>query len=144
MAGHDGGIARLIHINGLPGIGKSSVAEAFVRRRPLALVVEIDLLRTQLGHWEERPESKLVARELAMALIDSHLGSGHDVVVPQFLGRVEFIERLEGAASAAGASFVEVMLVGESASAVERFRERRALLAGRSHPEGDVAESEVE
>ncbi|MCP4959040.1 MAG: hypothetical protein GY925_07180 [Actinomycetia bacterium] len=77
-------------------------------------------------------------------MIDSHLGSGHDVVVPQFLGRVEFIERLERAALAAGVAFVEVMLVGESASAVARFGARREFLAGRSHPEGDVAESEVE
>ena len=125
-------------------MGKSSLAEEFAKGRPLALVVDIDLLRTQLGQWKERPESRLVARDLAIALIESHLGQDHDVVVPQFLGRVDFIERLELVALAAGARFVEVMLVGELASAEERFRERRARLAGRPHPENDLSDREVE
>lgn len=141
---HDGDIASLIHINGLPGLGKSSLAEELAKRHPLALVVDIDLLRTQLGEWQERPESKLVARDLAIALIETHLEQGRDVIVPQFLGRVDFIERLELVASAAGARFVEVMLTGEPASAVERFRERRERLAGRPHPENDISDSEVE
>lgn len=125
-------------------MGKSSLAEALVRHQPLALVVDIDRLRTRLGRWEERPESRLVARDLAIALAAAHLGAGHDVVVPQFLGRLDFIERLEQTASSTSTSFVEVMLVVDPALAVERFRARRARSADRSHPEADVDDRDVE
>lgn len=120
------------------------MATALARQLPLALVVDIDGLRTQLGQWETRTESRLLARDLAISLIETHLESGYDVIVPQFLGRLEFIERLEEAARAAGGSFVEVLLAIDRESAERRFRERRAALAGVSHPEGDVAEADVE
>lgn len=61
----------------------------------LALVVDIDNLRTHLGQWDAHQESRLLARDLAIALVKCHLDAGHEVVVPQFLGRLEFIERLE-------------------------------------------------
>lgn len=66
------------------------------------------------------------------------------MIVPQFLGRLEFIERLEEVALAVGGSFVEVLLAIDRESAERRFRERRAALAGVSHPQGDVAEADVE
>ena len=139
-------IARLIHINGLPGMGKSSLAEEYGRRRALALVIDIDQLRTRLGHWESRPESKTLARDLAVALAAAHLGAGHDVVVPQYVGRADFVERLEVVASDAGARFIEVILVGDRTLARERFGERRVQLQleGRAHPQADIAEAAVD
>lgn len=137
-------MGKLVHINGIPGAGKSSVATLFAQASSLALVVEIDLLRTQLTDWRDRPESQLLARELALSLIRTHLDGGSDVVVPQFLGRSDFIECLGSAASDAGVVFVEVLLDVDVASAVERFRARRAQLASASHPEGDVADDEIE
>ena len=107
-------------------------------------MVDIDGLRTQLGQWETHPESRLLARDLAISLIATHLESGYDVIVPQFLGRLEFIERLQEAALAASGSFVEVLLVVDPESAARRFRHRRKALAGVSHPEGDVAQADVE
>ena len=88
------GIGRLIHLNGPPGAGKTSLARRYLADHPLALVVDIDDLRMNLGQWAAREESRLLARELAIALVDCHLSAGHDVVVPQFLGRLPFIERL--------------------------------------------------
>jgi len=57
-----------------------------------------------------------------------HLGSGRDVVVPQYLRRVEFIERLEATAERCGAVFVETALRIDAAVAAERFAERAAAL----------------
>ena len=77
---------------------------------PLALVVDIDELRVRMGGWDAHPESKRLARSLGVSLIRTHLRAGHDVVVPQLLGLVDFIETLESVAADEGAEFVEVLL----------------------------------
>ena len=59
----------------------------------------------------------------------------------RYLGRTDFIERLESAARAAGAEFVEVFLDLEEASAVSRFTERRRVVS--AHPESDVPDVEI-
>ncbi len=139
-------LARLIHINGAPGTGKTSLARRYVGDHPLALLVDIDGLRTQLGQWDRLDESRTMARELALALAETHLVLDHDVVVPQYVGRLEFVERLDALALKCGAEFVEVMLFAEPMVAVERFRRRRDELASVAgmHPEADVGEVEVE
>lgn len=52
----DLGMAMLILINGAPGVGKSTLAQRYVEDQPLALLLDIDELRTALGGWRERPE----------------------------------------------------------------------------------------
>jgi predicted kinase len=139
-------LARLILLNGAPGIGKSSVARRYLDDHPLTLLVDIDALRTALGGWDEHEESKLIARRLALALADVHLRSGRDVVVPQFLGRLQFIEALESVTRQAGAVFVEVLLDAGMAVVAARFRDRRRELAdrGAAHPQDDVLDTAVE
>jgi hypothetical protein len=84
--------------------------------------------------------SRLAARRLAAALADRHLRDGHDVVVPQYLGRLPFIETLEGVAQQTGSTFREVIVLADDDVVIERFRARRAELAatGSHHPEADV------
>lgn len=136
---------RLIHLNGPPGAGKSTVARVVADESPMMLVIEIDELRTRLGGWRFDPETKLRARGLAIAMIENHLAAGHDVIVPQFIGRSEFIERLAAVAETSGAGFHEIVLIVDEEVAVERFRARRAALAlaGDDHPERDVADDDV-
>lgn len=143
--GDDAGPVSLIHVNGPPGVGKSSLARRYLLDHPLALLVEVDALRMTLGRWEEHEESKLMARDLALALVDAHLRSGHDVIVPQYLGRLDFIQALEDAARRSGATFVEIMLVADEPLVVERFvSRRRGLVAqGGAHPETDVGDDAV-
>ncbi len=139
-------LARLVLLNGAPGSGKTSLARRFVTENPLALLVDIDDLRTQLGQWETREESRAMARVLALALAEEQLSSGHDVVIPQYVGRIEFVEQLAGLASRCGAEFLEFMLVTEVNVAIARFRSRRRELevAGTAHPEADVAETDID
>jgi len=134
----------LLLVNGPPGVGKSTVARRWADDHPRSLVVEVDELRTGLGGWAGDDGSRLLARDLAVDLITSHLGRGYDVVVPQYLGRPEFRDRLRVLASELGVAFVEVCLVAPVEVSVGRFRLRRAELAGTSHPEADLADEHVE
>ncbi|HET9128652.1 MAG TPA: AAA family ATPase [Propionibacteriaceae bacterium] len=117
----------LVLINGAPGSGKSTIASAVAGRRPLALALDIDVLKHNLGQWRaDQRASGLQARRLALALIREHLGAGHDVVVGQYLARPEFIEALETTACEVGARFVEIVLVLDAATLASRLARRAA------------------
>jgi len=139
-------ISRLIHLNGPPGVGKTSLARRYLADHPLSLMVDVDTLRVSLGQWETHEESRLLARELALALIGAHLAAGHDVVIPQYLGRIVFIERLQVTAEQHRAAFVEVLIVANHSTAVDRFRRRREKMGTLPdrHPEADVNDSDVD
>ncbi len=89
-----------------------------------------------MGAWETHEETKLLARLVAVEMARTHLRSGHDVVVPQLLGRPEFIETLGSVAAETGAAFREILLVASSADAYARLQARRAELdrSGTPHP----------
>jgi predicted kinase len=118
-------MARLLLLNGPPGIGKSTLARRYVADRPLAFCLDVDVVRRLLGQWETYPqESGLAARALALAMARVHLEAGDDLVVPQYLGRAEFAELLEALAAAVGATFAEVVLTDTRENALARFAAR--------------------
>ena len=113
---------RLLHLNGPPGIGKSTLAALYVDRHPGTLNLDIDTLHQLVGGWRD-PDNHTheVLRPVALAMAATHLRGGRDVVLPQFLGRVDAIEAFERAARGEGAEFVEVVLIDDRSRAVERF-----------------------
>ncbi len=124
----------LVLLNGPPASGKSTIAERLVAERPLALRLDVDVVRSLLGDWLDRPtDAGLAARTLALAMARTHLAAGHDVVVPQFLSRVEFIEQLEQLADDVGATFIEVALTLERDTALAAFDERRSTSTDAAH-----------
>ena len=115
----------LVLLNGPAAVGKSTIAERLIGLRPLALNLDIDAIRGQLGRWLDIPtEAGLSARALAISMISTHLAAGHDVVVPQLLMRHDFIRELEAAAAAADATFVELALDIDRAEAASAFDAR--------------------
>ena len=128
------GVVCLVLVNGPPASGKSTLATELVRNRPMALNLDIDLVRGQLGGWRDSPaDAGVAARRLAIAMAATHLAGGHDVVVPQFLARDEFILDLAGTAERAGATFVEIALVVSRAEALEAFASRSASPDNQQH-----------
>lgn len=80
-----------------------------------------------------------------MVMAGAHLRAGHDVIVPQYLGRLEFIDTLDQLAQGSNADFVEVLLSGTKDDVSDRFGARRGDLeaSGEPHPQADLEESVV-
>lgn len=127
---------RLILLNGPPGSGKSTLPQRYVDDRPLALNLDIDWLRGLLGQWRADAHSAgLLARAIALAAARVHLAAGHDVVVPQFLGRPEFIRQLEQLALEMHTEFHEVVLMDDKENALRRFTDRTRAALDPTHVE---------
>ncbi len=136
-------MARLILLNGPPGIGKSTLAQRFVDDHPLALALDIDVIRSLLGRWDEHEaQSGPLARALALEMARVHLVAGHDVIVPQLLARAPFIEAMEELAGDVGATFHEIVLVTTREDAVGRFdaRSRERARTGQPDPHREIVE----
>ena len=124
-------VARLIHLNGPPGIGKSTIARRYVAEHPGVLNCDIDVLRTLIGGWsEDFAGAGALIRPAALAMIEAYLAHGHDVVLPQMLIDPAQVELFESRAVAAGATYVERFLMDEQEASVQRFGRR-----GASRPE---------
>ncbi|MDQ6910405.1 MAG: ATP-binding protein [Actinomycetota bacterium] len=127
-------MARLILLNGAPGTGKSTLAQLYLDSHPLALALDIDTVRAMLGRWIDRPvESGLAARAMAIEMARAHLFAGHDVIVAQYLGRVEFVDQLDRLSRAVCVPFIEIALLADAANAVARFSRRSQVAETSSH-----------
>jgi predicted kinase len=127
-------VARLIVLNGPPAIGKSTIARRYVDDHPLSLDLDIDSIRRLLGRWQDDPtRAGLLARAMTLTMAREHLGAGHDVVLPQYLGRTQFLEQAEQVAARAGAQFHEFVLMDNRDEVVRRFNERSAAAAEQAH-----------
>jgi predicted kinase len=117
-------------------VGKSTLAQMYVSEHPLAPDLDVDRLRSLIGGWQAEPEaSGLLARTVALVAARVHLGSGHDVIVPQHVGRPEFIEQLAALAEDVGADFREIVLLDERDRALARFAERSQAALDSAHLE---------
>lgn len=127
-------MAVLILLNGPPASGKSTIAQRFVDSRPLGLNLDIDVVRGMLGGWLDDPSTAgLAARSLALVMAESHLSAGRDVIVPQFLGRTDFIEQLADVATRSASTFVETALWIDRSRASSAFASRRAAPSTQAH-----------
>ena len=115
----------LIHLNGPPGIGKSTLAGLWAERHPGTLDLDIDQLHPLIGGWRDpEQDTHSLARPLGKALAAAHLSRGYDVVMPQNITRLSEVEAFEQIARDSGAEFREVVLLDDRAAALARFEER--------------------
>ena len=118
-------MSRLIHLNGPPGIGKSTLARRYVEEHPGVLNCDVDVLRTLIGGWQDDwARVGGLVRPAALAMIEAYLRTGNDVVLPQMLVDLDELARFERAATDAGAHFVERVLMDTQAASIARFHRR--------------------
>jgi predicted kinase len=119
-------MARLVHLNGPPGIGKSTLSALHADRNPGTLNLDVDTLHHLVGGWrDEEIDTWPVVWSLVRAMAAAHLDGGRDVVLPQYCARADEISGFAELARRHGASFREVVLLDDRDAAIERF-ERRA------------------
>ena len=122
-------VARLIHLNGAPGVGKSTIAERYAAEHPGVLNCDVDRLRCFVGGWQEDfAATGAMIRPVAQAMIRAHLDGGHDVVLPQLLADEDERARFRAVAVESGHAYVHILLQAPPGEARARFYER---------PEGD-------
>lgn len=115
----------LIHLNGPPGIGKSTLSALYAERHPGTLNLDIDRLHELVGGWQDHDNrTHDVLRPVALAMASTHLAGGRDVILPQYLSSLTEIMAFETVAADQGAGFLEVVLLNEKAEALDRFDRR--------------------
>ncbi len=120
-------MSRLVLLNGVPGTGKSTLARLYADRHPLTLALDVDVVRSMLGAWLEQPtEAGLIARRMALEVARVQLSEGRDVIVAQYLGRLDFVRQLEELAVDTVATFIEIVLTSDMHDAAARFQRRTA------------------
>lgn len=119
-------MTTLLHLNGPPGIGKSTLSALWAERHPRTLNLDLDTLHPLVGGWREPDQdTHSLVRPLGKAMAAAYLGLGHDVVLPQNISRLSEVEAFEQIAHEQGAEFREVVLLDERAAAIAQFDQRR-------------------
>ncbi len=124
-------MARLIHLNGAPGIGKSTLARRYVDDHPGTFNCDIDVLRRLVGGWKtDFYRTGSLVRSASLAMIGAYLASSNDVVLPQMLLDPAELMRFRAAANHSGAAFFECVLTADRDESVRRYHRRT-----RRHPD---------
>jgi hypothetical protein len=70
----------LIHVNGPPGIGKSTRAALYADRHPGTLNLDVGRLHGLVGGWRDpAQDTHTILRPVALAMTRTHLAGGRDV-----------------------------------------------------------------
>lgn len=116
---------KLIILNGFAGSGKSTVARKYIAEHPLALLVEGDELIVNLGQWmQHEAEARDAIFGLTKVLIQTHLASGRDVVLPYLVTKHSHIHAFEEIAKQCSADYFNFLLFNEKDVAIARLMER--------------------
>lgn len=130
----------LLHLNGPPAIGKSTLAALWAERHPGTLNLDIDALHRLIGGWQDEDNrTHDILRPVALAMAATHLQGGRDVVLPQYLAKLEEIKRFEQVALDNGATFREIVLLADKPESIDRFERRQDLSEWDEHNRALVA-----
>lgn len=115
----------LILLNGPAGIGKTTIAQRYIRERPLALSVNNDALVAMIGQWlQHEDEAWEMVFNFTCDMARGHLQGGHDVILPYLVREGAQAVTFAQIAAESGARYCEVLLTTTKAEAVERMLQR--------------------
>ena len=118
-------MARLSHLNGASGVGKSTLARAFAAENSGTLALDADRIVAMIGGWRDDFLAALpIARALAAEMTYVHLKNGYDVVMPQLVTDSAESLPYRRAVEAAHGVYVEVVLRADVDTTIERFYDR--------------------
>jgi len=116
---------KVILLNGPAGVGKTTISKKYIDENPLSISIEGDKIIGMMGQWRKNEE---VARQLVFehtkSLLETHLKSGYDVVLPYLLIDATHATEFELIAKNNGAEFFEIVLLVEKEDATKRLLER--------------------
>jgi len=113
----------VLHLNGAPGVGKSTLARRWADEHPGTLLLDPDVLRTLVSGWrDDFVAAGAAIRPLAIAMLAAYVEQGRDVVLAQLLADPTELDRFRSAAVDAGGDWVEVVV--EADDVVARFAGR--------------------
>lgn len=115
----------------------------YADRHPGVLNLDTDQVVSLIGGWQDNFWQTLKAgRLLAISMAETHLRTGHDVVMPQLATKWEEVEGFETAAGRVGAEYREIVLMVGKQQMVERYTGRAASAdLARRHMDEIVARS---
>ncbi len=116
---------KLILINGPTGIGKSTIAGKLHQALPLSLLLDIDAQRRYIsGYREHREESGDLVLKLSLAMVESYLQNGHDVVIDKVLTDAQISERFLELGRKYDATVFDFVLTADKETLIARANER--------------------
>ena len=141
-------MARLIHLNGPPRVGKSTLARRYADEHQGTLALDLDVLAGLIGGWRENFSIAWgIARAHGHALATRHLHEGYDVILPQLATSHDRGPAFEEAAHEAGAAYIEVALLVHDQEHLQRLRGKQPaneiearIQAGLEDPESDLVD----
>lgn len=125
-------MAKLIIINGPAGVGKSTAAWKLHKMIQGSVLIEIDYLRSIIRHsFEEFSDNVALANDMALAMTDTALAKGRDVIIDRMLWKTVFgdesspmIFRLRVLGMERGVERHEFFLSASKKTVILRARER--------------------
>lgn len=117
----------LLHLNGAPGVGKSTIAERLVASLPGWLNCDIDILRSLIGGWKDDfAAAGAHIRPVAREMMAVQLATGRGVVLPQLIMQDRELAHFKSLATVCGVPYVHVF--------IDASREELALRWQRRNP----------
>jgi len=115
----------LLHLNGAPGVGKSTIAERLVASRPGWLNCDIDILRTLIGGWrEDFAAAGAHIRPVAREMMAAQLATGRGVVLPQLIIQDRELAQFKSLATVCGVPYVHVYVDAPDQELAMRWQRR--------------------
>lgn len=116
---------KIIIINGPTGIGKSTISSMVHQDLPLSFLLSIDEQRRYISHYRENLiESRDLARNLALGIIDNYLQTGNDIIIDAVITDIKFIEKIVQIGQKHNSKIFEFILNSDKDTLIKRAKER--------------------